>query len=169
MTNNVASTTNIDAQVKMSDAATPGAPAHGAALHGTALHGTPAHGTTAHGTPLYGTRLHSTPLHGTPLHGASVYRLRKSFAVVHFEQPGKGRIVFLPEGAELHLAGPSLLSKCFEVVCDNLSYNIFAEDLFGAWSTPIKNGRSGAMRPRATQPRAAQPRAAEPKAMSACA
>lgn len=33
------------------------------------------------------------------------YRIRKSFPVVHFEQNGKGRIVFLPEGEELYVIG----------------------------------------------------------------
>ena len=56
---------------------------------------------------------------------ARVYRLRKSFAAVHFDQAGKGRIVFLQEGAELRVIGHSCLSECFEVMCDNRLYNIF--------------------------------------------
>jgi hypothetical protein len=78
-----------------------------------------------------------------------VYRLRKCFAVVQFDAGAKGRIVVLPEGAELRMAGPSALCKCFEVVCKNQRYNIFREDLLGPWSTPIKNSRSGSMRARA--------------------
>jgi len=78
-----------------------------------------------------------------------VYRIRKAFAVVQFDLAAKGRIVFLPDGAELRIIGPSCLSQCFEVVCNNQRYNIFQVDLLGPWSTPIKNGRSGAMRARA--------------------
>jgi len=80
---------------------------------------------------------------------SQVYRLRKSFAVVQFATGPKGRIVFLPEGAELRVTGASALCKCFEVVSKDQHYNIFQEDLLGPWSTPIKNGRSRAKRARA--------------------
>lgn len=70
------------------------------------------------------------------------YRTRKSFAVVHFEPAveavHKGRIVFLPEGAELHVVGSSCLGECFEVLCEKQLYNIFKADLLGVWSTPIR-------------------------------
>jgi hypothetical protein len=74
---------------------------------------------------------------------ARAYRIRKSFAVVHFEQTvdlsAKGRIVFLPEGAELRVIGSSCMSGCFEVLCQNRLYNIFKEDLLGPWSSLIKS------------------------------
>jgi hypothetical protein len=75
-----------------------------------------------------------------------IYRLRKSFAAVQFEETGKGRIVFLPEGAELRITGRSRLDKCFEVGWKNQRYNIFQEDLAGPWSMPIKSRRSEQMR-----------------------
>ena len=40
------------------------------------------------------------PAEGGEAEAPRVYQLRKSFAAVHFELSGKGRIVFLPEGAE---------------------------------------------------------------------
>jgi hypothetical protein len=67
------------------------------------------------------------------------YRINKSFATVQFDLAGKGRIVFLPEGAELSIVGYSRLPGCFEVVCKNKRFNMFEADLFGPWSTPIKN------------------------------
>jgi hypothetical protein len=68
----------------------------------------------------------------------AAYRIRKGFAVVQFDGAAKGRIVFLPEGAELRLIGPSCLSKCFEVACETQRYNIFQADLLGPWSTLIQ-------------------------------
>ena len=67
-----------------------------------------------------------------------VYRTRKAFAAVHFDQAGKGRIVFLQEGAELRVIGSSSLSDCFEVMCENRLYNIFKVDLLGPWSSRIE-------------------------------
>ena len=73
-----------------------------------------------------------------------VYRLRKCFAVVQFDLEANGRIVVLPEGAELRVVGPSsCLCKGFEVVCKNQFYNIFQADLLGPWSMPVKNSRRG--------------------------
>jgi hypothetical protein len=69
-----------------------------------------------------------------------VYRLRKSFAVVHFELSGKGRIVFLPEGAELKVVGSSRLSQCCEVLCENQLYSIFEADLSGPSVMRLKRG-----------------------------
>jgi hypothetical protein len=66
-----------------------------------------------------------------------MYQIRKSFAVVHFEPAGQGRIVFLPEGAELEVVGPSCLCGCFEVLCENRLYNMFQADLLGPWANPI--------------------------------
>ncbi len=69
-----------------------------------------------------------------------VYRLRKSFAVVHLEQTGKGRIVFLPRGAELRVIGSSYcLCEGFEVTYERQLYNIFKADLLGPWSDPIES------------------------------
>jgi hypothetical protein len=68
-----------------------------------------------------------------------VYRLRKPFATVHFEPDGKGRIVVLPEGAEVRVIGPSGVCECFEVMFETQRYNIFKVDLLGPWSTPIKS------------------------------
>jgi hypothetical protein len=73
----------------------------------------------------------------------------KSFAVVQFDLAAKGRIVFLPEGAELSIVGCSRLPGCFEVVCKNQRFNIFEADLFGPWSTPIKNNGIKPVRARA--------------------
>jgi hypothetical protein len=69
------------------------------------------------------------------------YRTRKSFAVVHFEPAGRGRIVFLPEGAEVRVVGPSRVCECFEVAFENQLYNIFKVDLLGPWASPIKASR----------------------------
>jgi hypothetical protein len=74
------------------------------------------------------------------------YRTRKSFAVVHFEPAGSGRIVFLPEGAEVRVVGPSRVCECFEVTFQNQLYNIFKVDLMGPWATPIKPSRSKPIR-----------------------
>lgn len=75
-----------------------------------------------------------------------LYRIRKGFAVVQFDSDAKGRIVFLPEGAELRLVGPSPLRKCFEVACKDQLYNIFQEDLLGPWTTPLRSSRRGMVR-----------------------
>ena len=69
-----------------------------------------------------------------------VYRISKSFAAVHFEQTGKGRIVFLPEGAMLSVVGvSSCLCEGFEVTYERQLYNIFKADLWGPWSMPIES------------------------------
>lgn len=69
---------------------------------------------------------------------APLYRLSKPFAAVQFDQSAKGRIVFLPEGAELRVVGSSCLSECFEVRRDGQLYHIFKVDLLGPWSTRLK-------------------------------
>ncbi len=66
-----------------------------------------------------------------------VYWTKKTFAVVHFEPTGKGRIVVLPEGAEVRIVGPSRIGKCFEIVFDDQLFNIFRVDLLGPWATQI--------------------------------
>ena len=70
---------------------------------------------------------------------ARAYRLRKSFAAVHFEAAGKGRIIFLPEGAEVRVVGPSSLAKCCEIMFENRLYNMFKADLLGIWASPTKS------------------------------
>ncbi len=67
-----------------------------------------------------------------------VYRLKKSLAAVCFDSAGKGRIVFLPQGAELYLIGVSRLCECFEVMHETQLYNVFQVDLLGPRSTPIQ-------------------------------
>ena len=58
------------------------------------------------------------------------YRTTTSFVAVHFDQAGKGRIVFLPFGAMLHVIGQSsCLPQGFEVVFEQLHYNVFEIDL----------------------------------------
>jgi hypothetical protein len=78
-----------------------------------------------------------------------MYRLRKSFAAVHFQPAGKGRIVFLPQQAEVRVIGPSCLCECFEVIFENQLYSLFKVDLLGPWSTSIK--------PKPVEPNSIQP------------
>jgi len=67
-----------------------------------------------------------------------MYRIRKPFAVVHFDTAGQGRIVLLPEGTELRVVGPSCLRRCVEVLYENRLYNIFKADLLGHTADPIE-------------------------------
>jgi hypothetical protein len=61
---------------------------------------------------------------------ARTYRTKTSFVGVHFDQAGKGRIVFLPEGAMLRIVGPSsCLREAFEVMFEKELYNVFEIDL----------------------------------------
>jgi hypothetical protein len=76
---------------------------------------------------------------GTP--ATLVYRLNKPFAVVQFETSGKGRIVFLPEGARLCVVGSSCVAGCLEVEHEERFYNIFEIDLLGPSSTSMTRGR----------------------------
>jgi hypothetical protein len=78
------------------------------------------------------------PVEKSAARATRMYRLGKSFAAVHFEPAGKGRIVFLPVGAEVHVIGPSCLCECFEVMFETQLYNIFKVDLLGPWSTLIE-------------------------------
>jgi hypothetical protein len=58
------------------------------------------------------------------------YRTNTSFVAVYFPQPGRGQIVFLPEGAMLLVIGPSsCLPEGFEVMFENQIYNVFEIDL----------------------------------------
>jgi hypothetical protein len=57
------------------------------------------------------------------------YRTTASVVAVHFDGAGKGRIVFLPVGAMLHVIGrSSCLPKGFEVVFEHRRYNVFEID-----------------------------------------
>ncbi len=76
---------------------------------------------------------------------ARVYRIGKPLAAVHFDLAAKGQIVFLPEGSELCVVGPSCLAGCFEVLCEERLYNIFKADLLGVWSVPVKPSRRKAV------------------------
>jgi hypothetical protein len=58
------------------------------------------------------------------------YRTKTSFVAVHFDQAGKGQIVFLPEGATARVMGPSsCLREACEVIFENELYNVFEIDL----------------------------------------
>jgi hypothetical protein len=58
------------------------------------------------------------------------YRTKTSFVAVHFDQAGKGRIVFLPKEATLRVIGPSsCLPEGFEVLFEEQIYNVFGVDL----------------------------------------
>jgi hypothetical protein len=72
---------------------------------------------------------------------ARVYRIGKPLAAVHFDPSAKGQIVFLPAGAELCVVGPSSLTGCSEVLCEERLYNIFKADLLGVWSVPVRASR----------------------------
>ena len=91
-------------------------------------------------TEIYGTGKSETL-------ATEVYRIRESLAAVHFDQTdGKGRIVFLPEGAELRVTGPSSLCECFEVEFEDRFYSIFKVDLLGPRSSRVKPLRAMAVR-----------------------
>jgi hypothetical protein len=58
------------------------------------------------------------------------YCTKTSFVAVYFPQAGKGRIVFLPEGAMLRvLRQSSRLPEGFEVMFEDQIYNVFEVDL----------------------------------------
>jgi len=64
-----------------------------------------------------------------PLAGQT-YRTNTSFVAVHFDQAGKGRIVFLSEGGMVRVMGPSsCLREACEVMFRNELYNVFEIDL----------------------------------------
>ena len=65
------------------------------------------------------------------------YRTTTSFVAVHFDETGKGRIVFLPFGATLHVIGrSSCLPAGFEVEFEHKHYNVFEIDVL-VRATPI--------------------------------
>jgi|ERR1700733_8823053 hypothetical protein len=58
------------------------------------------------------------------------YLTKTSFVAVHFDEAGKGRIVFLPEGVMLCVVGPSpFLPEGFEVKAGRRIYHVFEMDL----------------------------------------
>ena len=71
--------------------------------------------------------------------GPQLYRLRKCFAAVQFDEAEKGRIVFLPKGAKLRVIGESCLNGGLEVVCGRQSYHMFKVDLLGPWTVPMES------------------------------
>ena len=97
----------------------------------------------------------AAPAKNGPAQAPQTYRLSKCFAAVQFddtlrfENEAKGRIVFLPDGAELRMVGPSAMCNCFEVAHENQIYNIFKTDLLGPWSMPVRNSRRGMVRVKA--------------------
>jgi hypothetical protein len=87
------------------------------------------------------TRVFGAPIDKSEAPAARVYRIRKSFAVVQFDLASKGRIVFLPEGAEVLIIGPSRLRSCFEVMYADRIFSMFEVDLLGPWSMAIEQRR----------------------------
>jgi hypothetical protein len=103
---------------------------------------------------------------GRKLPATRLYRISKSFAVVHLEQTGQGRIVFLPKGGELRLVGWSpCLGEGFEVEYKMQRYSIFKADLLGPWSDPIGSNPIASNQKEASQSRAVRAMSA----MGACA
>ena len=65
------------------------------------------------------------------------YRTKTSFVAVHFDEAGRGRIVFLPFGAMFHVIRRSpCLPAGLEVVFEHRHYNVFEIDVLMR-STPI--------------------------------
>src|SRR5579872_5849090 len=74
-------------------------------------------------SPSASTTVRLAVLNESPDQGLQLYRLRKCFVAVQFDRAEKGRIVFLPEGAELFVVGSSRLAGCLEVLCGRQRYN----------------------------------------------
>jgi hypothetical protein len=108
---------------------------------------------------------------GRKLPATRLYRISKSFAVVHLEQTGQGRIVFLPKGGELRLVGWSpCLGEGFEVEYKMERYSIFKADLLGPWSDPIGSDPIGSDPIESNQKEGFQSRTVRAmSAMGACA
>jgi hypothetical protein len=88
------------------------------------------------------TRCRRALVEASEVPATTVYLIRKSFPAVHFEKNGKGRIVFLPEGAVLRVIGLApRLREGFEIIYDRQLYNIFKADLLGPWSNPIESSQ----------------------------
>ena len=113
-----------------------------------------------------GPRSRGARAEGRGLPAARLYRISKSFAVVHLEQTGQGRIVFLPKGGELRVVGWSpCLGEGFEVEYKMQLYSIFKADLLGPWSNPIGSNPIASNQKEASQSRAVRAMSA----MGACA
>ena len=97
-------------------------------------------------TTLLTTTMGGAPAGNNQASATRTYQLRKPLAAVHFDQAGTGRIVFLPEGAELHIIGSSSVRGCFEVKFENGLYNVFQADLQGPRSSRIEPNRVMAAR-----------------------
>lgn len=78
------------------------------------------------------------------------YRLKKALATVHFDPCGKGRIVFLPQKADVCVSGPSALKGCCEVLYEHRLYHLFIADLLECWSYAIRSKRLDPIRPAAS-------------------
>jgi hypothetical protein len=78
------------------------------------------------------------------------YRTTTSFVAVHFDQAGKGKIVFLPKGAELRVIGPSsCLREGFEVMFEEGPYNVFEIDLVARCRLEFRSTPQGSTAPKA--------------------
>ena len=55
--------------------------------------------------------------------------LSQPVRVVHLSEEAKGRIATLPMGARISILGPSSVPGFLEVVCANVHYSVFEEDL----------------------------------------
>ena len=82
------------------------------------------------------------PTEKSEVQASGVYRLTEPVTAVHFDKDGQGRIVFLPKGAELQVAGLSRLRECFEVMWENQLYSVFKVDLLRASSGRIERIRA---------------------------
>jgi hypothetical protein len=58
------------------------------------------------------------------------YLTKTSFVAVHFDEAGRGQIIFLPKGETLRVVGPSsCLREGFEVMFAKQIYHVFEIDL----------------------------------------
>ncbi len=56
-------------------------------------------------------------------------KLAEPLKVVRFDGPAKGHIETLPAGAMLEVVGKATASGFVQVVCDDVVYNAFEEDI----------------------------------------
>ncbi len=57
------------------------------------------------------------------------FKLTEPLKVVRLDRPPKGHIETLPAGALLEILGESTTSGFVQVVCDDVIYNAFEEDV----------------------------------------
>lgn len=55
--------------------------------------------------------------------------LPRQLRAVHLSEANRGTIATLPLGARVSIVGPSTLPGFVEVICANVRYNVFEEDL----------------------------------------